>query len=101
MKTNKPTIYAIMLILVILIVALLMNSCSSESGKRIENQVSEKCVVLDQIKYTNTNNDEFFFLKIKRISDNTVHSKRIYPMDITLYDTNDTIIMHFDRRYDY
>lgn len=79
---------------------LLLTGCQSQSGKTIENRVTERCIVIDSQTIKLVDSDaKRTYLKVRRLSDGTIHSEVTYLNN--LYDVGDTILVHFDKRFDY
>lgn len=95
MKTTKNFALSIIVIL-----SAFTFSCSSPSQQRFENVISEKCVVLDFLEIKDQDSQYIYTkLKLKRISDRVIVMKTIQGE--LLYDVNDTILVSFDKRFDY
>lgn len=90
---------ATLLVIITLMIALSISSCQSQSGKRLENRVSERCVVIDSFTLGVDDAPDRTYIKLLRVSDNTIHSQVTHQSK--LYECGDTIIIHFDKRYDY
>jgi hypothetical protein len=85
-------------LLVLLTVLLLMSCCTSRSSQMLENRVSDKCVVLELHEHV-SDNILLTSMKLKRLSDRVIISKVMQGK--FLYSEGDTILVSFDKRFDY
>lgn len=104
-KTDKGTaikqglINLLIVTMLIIFVMIVSSSCTSHSKQMVENRVTERCIVVDSYTLKTDEGGHRHYLKIMRESDNTIHGKLTHNMQ--LYEIGDTILMPFDKRYDY
>ena len=99
-KRNRAlgSLVAYLLVLAVFIIAF-ATSCTSRSGEMIENRITERCVVIDAYSLRGVDIPIRHYLKVIRVSDNTIHGKLTHQP--TLYEVGDTLLLPFDKRYDY
>jgi hypothetical protein len=85
MKKNDPTFWAILWLLAIIVVGVLMSSCSSKSGQRKQ----EKVVILDSYAGPTHNYNQYTY-RVKRIEHGVIsqwQSPILFEVGDTVYAT--------------
>ena len=97
---KRLTIYTIIFITLVVVIASV--SCDSQSKQSMDNAIRERCIVEGTIHVVDSARNDisvYDAYRVRRVSDNVIFNRKV--MLTQVYHAGDTIIIKFDRRYDY
>lgn len=89
-------------IYIVAIILIALTGCESQSKQAVDNEIRERCVVEGTIHVVDSaRNDTYAYdaYRVRRLSDNVIFNRRVIKTQV--YHAGDTIIVKFDRRYEY
>ncbi len=90
---NKPTLYAILIVLLVLLFGVLFGA-SCTSNKDITTTI--EYVVTDKYFDTDIMNNEHCYLKVMKLSNKEITIEQLYDHQVDMYNIGDTIIVQLN-----